>query len=80
MAESTEQRPRQEAESLRAQVVAALKTRLGLQQAFLLAEILTSPVAKRRARPRPDTHRRLVCVIVCLGVVAFAMMVMALAV
>jgi hypothetical protein len=78
MAESTEQRPRKEAESLRAQVVAALKTHLGLQQAFLLAEILTPPVAKRRARPRPDTHRRLVCVIACLWVAAFSMMVMAL--
>ncbi|HXH12581.1 MAG TPA: hypothetical protein VNP04_22785 [Alphaproteobacteria bacterium] len=80
MAESTEQRPRQEAESLRAQVIAALKTRLGLQQAFLLAEILTPPVAKRRARPPPDARGRLVCVIVYWGGAAFAMMVMALAV
>ena len=52
MPESAAQRPTERPASPRARLLAALKTRAGIQQGFLLAEILMPPLAKRRSRAR----------------------------
>jgi hypothetical protein len=52
MPESAAQRPPERPASPRARLLAALKTRAGIQQGFLLAEILMPPLAKRRSHAR----------------------------
>ena len=58
MPQRTAQCPTEQPTSPRTQLLAALKSRAGLRQGFLLAEILMPPVAKRKARARPLIETR----------------------
>jgi hypothetical protein len=66
-----EKRREQKAATVRSHLLTVVQTRTGLQQGFLLMEILAPPLAKRRSHPSPpggSPGRRVLSLWLCVGV------------